>query len=297
MNLDHLSKEAAAIVQESDAQRIKYLKRDQFVPYPRAKAAVEDIADLVDDPDKVTPRGIILVGESQMGKSAIINEVCKRHPADDNVKGEAAIVKILRIQFPETQKDAVYGEILRKYGAKLPASARPDQLRATVLHLHQATGVQLFVVDELANVKGGSKKAQTVQMNSIKFIMNDRQRPVVLAVTKDVYTELSEDEMVRNRFDVIKLARFTNASDPEFVSFLIGWELALPLKYPSELGSERIATQFFKLGEGHVGQTRKALMLATRTAIVMGVDRIDNDVLEQMKFLTPQEVNDMAQKP
>jgi hypothetical protein len=274
----HLAPAAARMADLSDELRIKYICRDRFVPHKRAQEVLDELETLYGMEDAVRPQGRLVVGRPLMGKSTIFEEFLLNHPADDNPKGDAAIVPVLQVQYPEDAKEGIYPEILSRLGAKLPANAKLHYFRTAAVELVRRVGVRVILIDELHNVLEGSASAQRKGLNSIKYLMNELRRPVVCAGTIEVLNAIKSDTQMHSRLKRIPLVRFEDNED--FQELLAGFELVLPLRKESILDGADLSTKIFDITMGIVGEVADLLNRAAIYAIQTGSECITEDVID-----------------
>jgi hypothetical protein len=283
----HLAKAVAAVADLDDLKRISYIRRDRFVFHKRAEEVLTDLEMLYRMEDAVRPQGRLVVGRSLMGKSTIFDEFLRNHRASDNLEGDAAIVPVLLVQYPEAASEGIYPEILAKLNARLPANAQPRAQRKAAVELLRSIGLRVLLVDELHNVLEGSANAQRKGLNSIKYLMNELRRPVVCAGTVEVLNAIKSDPQMHSRLKRLPLVRFKD--DIDFQELLAGFELLLPLRNASGLADETLSTQIFEITMGIVGEVADLLNSAAIYAIEEGVECITADVI---KAVTGQRATD-----
>lgn len=283
----HLAKAVAVVADLDDSKRIAYIRRDRFVPHERAEEVLTDLEMLYRMEDAVRPQGRLVVGRSLMGKSTIFDEFLRNHRASDNPEGDAAIVPVLLVQYPEAASEGIYPEILAKLNARLPANAQPRAQRKAAVELLRSIGLRVLLVDELHNVLEGSANAQRKGLNSIKYLMNELRRPVVCAGTVEVLNAIKSDPQMHSRLKRLPLVRFKDNID--FQELLAGFELLLPLRNASGLADETLSTQIFEITMGIVGEVADLLNSAAIYAIEEGVECITVDVI---KAVTGQRATD-----
>ena len=66
--LGHLSPETRAIAELDDARRLAHLAEDRWIDYPRAREALEDLERLLRCPQRTRMPGMLIHGESNIGK-------------------------------------------------------------------------------------------------------------------------------------------------------------------------------------------------------------------------------------
>lgn len=273
----HLAKAVAAVADLDDSKRIAYIRRDRFVSHKRADEVLTDLEMLYRMEDAVRPQGRLVVGRSLMGKSTIFDEFLRNHRASDNPEGDAAIVPVLLVQYPEAASEGIYPEILAKLNARLPANAQPRAQRKAAVELLRSIGLRVLLVDELHNVLEGSANAQRKGLNSIKYLMNELRRPVVCAGTVEVLNAIKSDPQMHSRLKRQPLLRFQD--DLDFQELLAGFELLLPLRKASGLSDETLSTQIFGITMGIVGEVADLLNSAAIFAIKESVECITTDVI------------------
>lgn len=281
----HLANAVAAVADLDDEIRIAYIRRDRFVSHKRAEEVLTDLEMLYRMEDAVRPQGRLVVGRSLMGKSTIFDEFLRNHRASDNPEGEAAIVPVLLVQYPEAANEGIYPEILAKLNARLPANAQPRAQRKAAVELLRSVGLRVLLIDELHNVLEGSANAQRKGLNSIKYLMNELRRPVVCAGTVEVLNAIKSDPQMYSRLKRLPLARFND--DADFQELLAGFELLLPLRKASGLADEMLSTQIFQVTMGIVGEVADLLNNAAIYAIEEGVECITEEVIKAVTGQRP----------
>lgn len=286
-DVEHLHKDIRHLLNESVEKRLQYIDSDQWVSYEKADIGLELLRKTVTVRDQLSPRGVILLAESQMGKSAIIEVFRLENPASDNTSGEHVKVPVLVLQFPDSGGEGVYGEICRTLNVKLPSRPTPLQLRSEAIAVMNDADVRVLVIDELANVLTGHATANQRKLNQIKFIMNERRRPVVLGVTPEAYAFIGIDKQIKFRFKRHELSRLNLK---ELQLLVVGWIHLQPLKNPSNFDKDDLKEIMLRTG-GHVGSVIHLLRELVRVAIVSGIECINTDILKGVEYIDPPKVD------
>jgi hypothetical protein len=191
---------------------------------------------------------------------------------------------VMRMQFPETGSDGVYGEVIRKLNAETSSNPTPRALRSQALSLLDAIGNRVLIIDEIANVMVKDATRKTIAMNAIKFIANELERPIVMGVTPEAFTAVIVDKHIKSRFEPIFLPRFKD--NEHYREFLFGFELALPLRKPSGLATNNdIAFEILQRTLGLAGSISKLTVAAARAAIRSGEERITVDIIQNVVWM------------
>jgi len=281
----HLAGEVAKVADQDKEARIAYIRRDRFVLHQRAENVLTDLEMLYRMEDAVRPQGRLIVGRSLMGKSTVFDEFLRNHRASDNPDGDAAVVPVLLVQYPEAASEGIYPEILAKLNAQLPVNAQPRIQRKAAVELLKSIGLRVLLIDELHNVLEGSANAQRKGLNSIKYLMNELRRPVVCAGTVEVFNAIKSDPQLDSRLKRLPLARFKD--DADFQELLAGFELLLPLREASGLYDEMLSTQIFQVTRGIVGEVVDLLNSAAIYAIENDLECITEDVIKAVTGQRP----------
>lgn len=283
LDLSHLNPDVAEIARLDAEARIRFIYRDRFIPHGKAEDILNELEFLYRMEDAVRAQGRLLVGESLMGKSTILDEFSRNHRASDNPDGEGVICPVISVQYPETAREGIYPEILRKMNALVPAKTKSTKLRGDCVDLLKAVGCRILIIDEFHNLLGGSDRDRANGLNSIKYLMNELRRPIVVAGTADCRVAIRSDPQMTSRLKYMPLPRFRN--DESFQLLLGGFEAMLPLRKPSNLFEPMLAEHIFRLTEGVTGHVSDLLNMAAKIAIEDGEEKITSKVLDDTGWL------------
>lgn len=289
----HLTPDAAFMATQDDAQRIAYINRDRFIAHQRAEEILDDMEMLYDMEDALRPQGRLLVGQSLMGKSTLLEEFQLKHPADDNSDGDAAFVPVVYVQYPDSAKEGIYPEILAKLNARLPPNTKTPELRRATVELLRQVGMRVLLIDELHNLMEGSANSQRKGLNSIKYLMNELRRPVIAAGTIEAFNAVRADLQIRSRLRSMPLQRFQD--DDAFQDLLQCFELLLPLQKPSNLADPHFSSLIYRNTLGIIGNVGDLLNMAAIVAIKEGIECITPEIIENNHWgiLDDQELKEM----
>lgn len=282
--LGHLSKQARLVAVQEDDERIAYLTRERFIPYDRATRVLDELEKLYRREDAVRAQGRLFIGPSLAGKSSILHKFVQNHRADDNVDGEAAIVPVLMVQYPEVGREGIYSAICHALNHRPPVSASLARLRAECLDLLKVVGVRVLLIDEFHNVLRGNTEEQRIGLTTIKYVMNALGRPIVVAGTSEAYNAVNKDPQMLSRLKPIYLNRFQE-QDEDYLSLLSGFELSLPLRKPSHLIDGEVSAEIYRLTEGLVGHIADLMSELGTLAIQTGEECITLDLVRESSWV------------
>lgn len=291
----HLSASAVEWLSLSAAERIEKIRSPRWIGYPRTKAIIAKLEDLLTWPKSHRMPNLLLVGDTNNGKTMLVQRFRSLHPAHDNPQGQGVRVPVLVIQAPPTPDEGrFYNTILELLFAPYKPNDRVDKKQAQVVKLLRYVGLQMLVIDEIHHILAGNLNRQRTFLNVIKYLGNELQVPIVGVGTKDAFRAIQTDPQLANRFEPALLPRWT--FDADFLRLLASFERMLPLAEPSNLHDTSLATKLFSLSEGYLGELSTLLTFAGTTAVDSGRERIDAKLIEDLGWVSPSERRRQAER-
>lgn len=285
----HLAEGYAPIADLSKDERIAFIWRDRFIEFDQTTSLLKAMERLYQSEDAIRPRGMLLVGESLMGKSFVVDRFLKLHPAQDNVDEDAASVPIVHVQIPERARNDLYREILLALKAKIAATAKPDAVRTACIELLKSVGMRILIIEEVQHLTIGTAIEQEASLNKLKYIMSVTKRPIVVTGVESACQAISSDTQIRSRFRERRL--YTPAADAdEYADALILWEQVLPLRFASNLHSPTLAQAIYNKTRGVTGHIAQLLQHSAELAIESGDECITVNTLD----LAEQEMGELV---
>lgn len=282
-NSSHLSVSAQEALQLTDAERIYRIKSDRWIGYPFAKDVMNQLDDLLQHPRVNRMPNIVLVGDTNNGKSTLVKRFCQQNPASDNPNGDAVVAPVMYIQAPPVPDEGrFYNAILDSLFAPYKPSERVDKKQFQVLKLLRYVQLKILVVDEIHQILAGSTHRQRAFLNVLKYLSNELQISIVAVGTKDALRALQTEPQLANRFRPIQIPRWR--LDADFKRLLASFEAVLPLRGPSGLTQETMASRLYAMSEGYIGELSGILTLAAERAILTGTEQITLSSLDQINW-------------
>jgi len=281
--VDHLSKAAQAALLLPDDQRIERISGARWIGYTRAQDILTKLDDLLAYPHQPRMPNLLLYGATGNGKTMIINRFIRRHPTSDNPGGDAVVVPVLAVQAPPLPSESrLYDAILEALFAPYKARENVSKKQFQVLRLLRAVNTRMLVIDEIHHILVGPTNQQRIVMNAVKYLSNDLQIPLVGVGTLEAVRAIQADPQLASRFHRAELALWR-----EYRKLLASFERMLPLKRPSKLAREPVATKLLAMTEGTIGELSTLLKTAAIYAVRTGVERIDEPVLAGLEWAPP----------
>src|SRR5262249_19225132 len=154
-----------------------------------------------------------------------------------------------------------------------------------VLRILRGVQTRMLVLDEIHHVLVGSTTQQRVVMNAVKYLSNELQIPLVAVGTLEAVRAIQADPQLASRFYRTALPLWCMGRGDR--KLLASFERMLPLKRPSQLAQEPLATKLLAMTEGTIGELSTLLKRAAIYAVRTGTERIDASVLTGLEWEPP----------
>ncbi len=283
----HLHVDIMSNADLSNEERINWIKKKRWIGYPRAQEILGKLEDLLVHPKQVRMPSMLLVGNSNNGKTSIIQQFTQKHPVSENSGYDHILAPVLYVEAPPSPKEgAFYMEILSTLYEDIPSGS--DEIkRARVIQVLKAIKLKVLIIDELHNLLAGASTKQQQFLNMIKYLSNTLSISIIGCGTGDLIRAVSVDTQIQNRFLPELLPKWRMGS--EFRQLVASFESALPLREPSGLHEKIISSKLLAMSEGTIGELSMLLNNASIYAIKKGIERVTVDVLNECGYVSPSE--------
>lgn len=288
MKYPHLHKKTATYLDADTEERIWHIRSPHWIGYPQAEHILNKLEDLLVYPKIHRMPNLLIVGDTNNGKTMLAHRFLRKHPADQNLDGDSVLVPVLLVQAPPVSDEGrFYNTILDAIFAPYKSHDRIDKKQTQVIHLLKRMQTRMLIIDEIHHILAGSMNRQRAFLNVIKYLGNDLQIPIVGIGTKDAFRALQTDPQLSNRFEPAVLPRWN--LDRNFLRLLVSFERMIPLKRPSELQTRELAVRLYNMSEGYIGELSRILTEAAATAVQNETEQINHEVLDSIDWVTPTE--------
>lgn len=295
-SVEHLSESARAALELSDEERIIRVRKDRWIKYTRAEQILDKLEDLLTYPRTHRTPNLLLVGDTNNGKTMIINRFYNKHPADDNIEADHILFPVMLIQAPPVPDEGrFYNAILDRYAAPYRLNDRPAKKLFQVMTISRQVGLRMLIIDEIQHIIAGHMSKQRQFLNVIKYLGNELCIPIVGVGTREAHNALQTDPQLANRFEPTQLPKWEIGE--EYLRLLASFERALPLKNPSHLKETGMALKLLSMSEGLIGELSTILKKAATQAIKRKTERIDSKILKLIDWIQPSARKRLDRKP
>jgi hypothetical protein len=284
-DLSHLVPAAQVLARLPADERIRHVRADRWIGYPRALAALERLETLFAWPSRQRMPNLLLIGPTNNGQSMLIEKFRRSPPP--TTRPDREDLPVLCVQMPsEPSISRFYMALLAALGAPLRPRQRLPDLERLALTLLRAVGVRMLVVDELHNLLAAHHGGRREFLNLLRFLGNELRIPLVGVGTREAYLAIRSDDQLENRFAPIVLPLWE--ADADTCSLLASFAAAFPLRRPSNIGTPDMARYLLTRSEGTIGELAQ-LLAAAVAAIESGEEAIDRRTLTLAEYAGPGE--------
>jgi hypothetical protein len=163
----------------------------------------------------------------------------------------------------------------------LSESDRVDKKQAQDLNLLKEVQTRMLMIEEIHHMLAGSPTRQRTFLNTIKYVGNELQIPIVGIGTKAAFNALQIDPQLSNRFVPEALPRWE--ADAEYLKLLASFERSGAVR----ARRASLALKVLAMSEGTIGEISAVLTKAAVRAIEFGTERIDMKILDSIGWVAP----------
>ena len=293
----HLSLYARELLNHSAEERIRQIRKDHWVGYKRASDVLRGLETLKDYPPQERMPYLLIVGDTNYGKSAIIDRFAALYPSHPNPNSDFLHAPVVKIDSPDKADERrLFNRILSEIQVPPSRNEKPHELEARFYTSLRNARTRLLIVDNLHDIIGSSTQAQRDLMKTIRKISTQLKMSVAATGLKEVIHTIKSEPQLRNRFTfVYHLEKFDiydeNDSEDlvEYATILTSLERFYPLKKPSNLKEPDMVAKIYQMSEGILGKTVKLLKGAATLAIELGTEQITEKLLDETDYQSPLE--------
>jgi hypothetical protein len=290
-DLLHLHPVAREVAKLPSQERLRRIRADRWIGYPKALDAIARLEVLLSWPKKQP--NLLLVGPTNNGKTMIVERFHRLHPPVTGTDGEN--IPIVCMQMPsEPSELRFYTALLNAMGAPFRSNLRLPEAERLALSLLLEVDARMLVIDEFHNVLAGRGEKRREFLNLLRYLGNELRIPLVGVGTREAYLAVRSDDQLENRFEPFILPLWEVGMEAR--SLLASFAAAFPLRLPSVIETEDMARYLLARSEGTIGELAHLLTAAAVAAVETGEERINHRTLTLADYIGPTERRRLFEK-
>lgn len=278
----HLGETSRQLLGRTDAERIEYIKTAKWIDYTAAKKVLAELEELITWPEDLRPPCRLIVGDSNNGKTALIDRFLKKYSPNPNLGGDAMVLPVVAISALRADEKALYDwlstAMFETFNPKLSVAESQKWIISVLRRLKP----KLIIIDEAHELSKGPNRSVLACQSALKAITNLARVPIAAFGTDAALNAFSLDDQIENRFEPVFLPRWKPSKD--YRGLLVAFESILPLRNPSNLKQTVIAREILDRTGGLLGEIRKLLTDSAIYAIENKLEQITLAVIKQCKY-------------
>lgn len=281
-------------MKETTDERIDQILKDRWIGYPRSNEILKALEMLLRFHKSERMQNILIMGESNNGKTTIAKRFLNAHPpylrtVEEEQTGcvyEAATRPVIMVQCPHIPNEKrFYYEILEELNLPYRKTTKAEYLQKSIINAMQDMNTRVLILDEVHHILSGSPAKQREFLNLLKYMSNAAHISIVALGTNEASFALKAERQLDTRFDKMIIPKWNY--DDDFLRLLMTIEKILPLQQASELTSEVLSREIYQMSYGIIGEVIKITRLAAVDAIESGMERITLQLLRKLKYVSP----------
>ena len=216
-------------------------------------------------------RGMVLVGEKGVGKTALVKQFIKINP----------IKKCLYISTKDSEEDSLYRELLKALNVN---AINDDNLKLQLSIELEDSDMKLIFIDDAENLlPAKSEKIARQNIDLLIWLMDSIRIPIALIGNPDIEAFIKSDSQIERRLKIVWLYPFEN--DDEFSKFLSNFERDMPLTKASNIDKPPISDRIYELSKGNIGKISMIVKQSSIEAIKSGAEQVTLEIIDKLDKL------------
>lgn len=281
----NLSPQFRKYLEMSDEERIYFIQKDKWIDYPLANKVLLKMQDIFNAPKSIRSRGMLLYGDSNNGKTAILKKFYRDFSKDEYIDEDGDLIHLMPIVYviseSSSDESVMFSKILSAMNVPVNHKEKVTKKKEEVIYNLGIMKTKLIIIDEIQNVLQGPYNKMTQLITSLKTLNNTTAIPIILAGTQDAMSAISIDNQTKSRFKPLELQNWNN--DENFSRFITTIEAMLPLKKASNLYQNyELLTYLHELSNGCIGEVIDILKDASIYAIRTKSEKITKKEIKEI---------------
>lgn len=276
-DISHVRQSRRHLLDLSIEERLMICLQDVFIEYPNAQAIMNAMQFMLRTENKVQAPCMLVWGSGGYGKTSIINRV------KESNKNQTE--KLVFMSFRQNPNNYNLRELLLEaFGMEVTKKYSGYNASKEFARTVERNNVKGIVIDEIHDAVTLSTMQQKINLSLLKNLSGDQYNLCVFAFGVDKASEaLRLDPQLERRYLQWPLEKWK--LDEDFRAFIAAYERTLPLKLPSFLHSQDLATAILKQANGVMDNVVKIIQVCAAEAISLGLEKITLPIIDNAPFL------------
>lgn len=286
--MNHLIESVREIASQEAEERIRLINSSRWIKYPAAEKILNRLEELLVYPKISRMPNMLIVGDTNNGKTILVNRFCSSHKPEiiGKDEDERLSIPVVYMQAPPIPDEKrFYNQLLDSLNAPYSLNDKLERKERQAINVLQHVGTKMLIIDEIHNILSGNTSKQRSFLNVIKYLANELKIVIVAVGIKESLNAMNTDSQIANRFIPEFLPKWRYNED--YIRLLASFERLLPLRKPSNLISEELSQKILDLSEGTIGEITMLLNAAAIEAIKSGHEKIDLNILKKINYVRP----------
>lgn len=286
--MNHLIESVREIASQEAEERIRLINSSRWIKYPAAEKILNRLEELLVYPKISRMPNMLIVGDTNNGKTILVNRFCSSHKPEiiGKDEDEQLSIPVVYMQAPPIPDEKrFYNQLLDSLNAPYSLNDKLERKERQAINVLQHVGTKMLIIDEIHNILSGNTSKQRSFLNVIKYLANELKIVIVAVGIKESLNAMNTDSQIANRFIPEFLPKWRYNED--YIRLLASFERLLPLRKPSNLISEELSQKILDLSEGTIGEITMLLNAAAIEAIKSGHEKIDLSILKKVNYVRP----------
>ena len=292
----HVDPDVRTILKESESVRDGAAKEDYWIKVPLAEEAVSTVRGLVTSTATTRPDCALIMGDTNMGKSATIKRLRKIFPYEKERIDETTMRTISPFVSTEVPGDSTPKKMLENilYDMEVDSRLIPVYMKnhSRALNIIADAKVRVVALNAVQQFDNAGLRTQEF-IRGLLLELSERGISLVFVGSAAAEIWVDADESLGNRTLYRHVLR-PFALGKKYQSFLAAAERRLFLREPSNLALLH-AERLHGMTNGSVGENVSLLRLASRSAIGKE-EMITEAVLNRIKWTSPTERRNLTEE-
>lgn len=287
----HLTSTAKDLLDATIEEKIFHINKDRWIGYPRAQEILEHMEDFMCYPKTDRMPNLLIVGDSNNGKTKILKRFLNRYPVDIDEDTALNIQPVVMVSAPsKPDESSFFIRLLQELCTPYAKNDSTGVKRERVIRVLKKRKTRMLIIDEIQHIIAGSHNSQRNFLNCIKDLSNTLQIPIIGAGIEDAFHAIQVDPQLANRFQLQVLERWklnTSAQKKEFARLVMSIERSLTLPEPSMLYKRPYLEKIHYLSEGLIGEVVTLMKRLAIHAIKNDMQCINQSCFDSLNLIPP----------